>query len=289
MFDFESIVLSGGGIRGFYLLGALDYFYDENPQTNKRYFNYSTIKEFRGTSVGSIICTLLAVGHTPREIFDAILDHDIFKPTSTHHLLEIMCKKSLMSIDALIRFVGEMMEEKGFYAHVTFDEYFLHTSKDIYITGTNFSNKVNKSVIFSRETTPDMPILKAVEISASAFPIFPLVSHRGDLYGDGGYTNNFFLEHSSPLRTLGVYLYSESSLNHESGLMEMLTHAVMTPIVEMTNQIIKRKNKNTLLVGVCAGDVSFFTVAIPKEEKIEMFKKGRLTAQDADNMREIIV
>lgn len=286
---FESVVISGGGIRGFYILGALDYFHHENPEEGKRYFNYETVKEFRGTSVGSMICTLLAVGYTPREIFERILDTDVLKPTSTNHLFEIMCKKALMSIAALVDYVAEMMEEKGFYSQVTFDEYYLHTGKELFITGTNFSNKTNKGIIFCRETTPDMAIIKAMEISCSVYPIFPLVAHKGGLYGDGGFTNNFPLNNRSLLRTLGIYLYSESSLTADSGLMEVLTHAVMTPIDELTNKAVKDKNQHTTTVGICAGDLSFFTFTIPKDEKIEMFKRGNISAQEEDSTYELKV
>lgn len=285
---FESIVLSGGGIRGYYLLGALEYYYRENtPDDGKiNYFNYETVKEYRGTSVGSVICTLLGVGYTPMEIFEKILEDDVLKPTSTHHIFQIMQKKSLMSIEKLINYVGEMLEEKGFYSQVTFEEFYNHTNKNLFITGTNFSRKNNKAVIFCKDSFSGMPILKAVEISCSVFPIFPLVTFQGEIYGDGGFTDNFPLDNSSKLKTLGVYLYSEFELKADSGIMDLMIQAVMTPIVELTTRNIQQRNENTTVVGVCTGDISFFTLVVSKEDKIDMFKKGNIAAQEEDKSQE---
>lgn len=276
---FESIVLSGGGIRGFYLLGALNYFYSVDG-SKPEYFNHETIREYRGTSVGSVICTLMSIGYSPSEIFDQILDNDVLKPTSTHHILEMMCKKSLMSITHLIKFIGELMEDKGFYSQVTFEEHYNHTGKDLFITGTNFSSKGNKAVIFSRYTTPNMSILKANEISCSVFPIFPLVLYQGNLYGDGGFTCNFPLDCDSHLKILGVYLYSDSVIDQDSGIMEVFSQAVMTPVAELTNFIIKHKPKDCVIIPVCAGDISAITYVKTQEEKIKMYKEGGLAAME---------
>ena len=64
--DYEYIVLSGGGIKGISYCGALDVLdkydilYDEDGK--------SKIKGFAGTSAGSIVVALLAVGYNPTEL-----------------------------------------------------------------------------------------------------------------------------------------------------------------------------------------------------------------------------
>ena len=50
--DFNAIVLSGGGLKGFGLLGGIQYMID-----NKLFEN---IKYYSGTSIGSVICFFLA-------------------------------------------------------------------------------------------------------------------------------------------------------------------------------------------------------------------------------------
>ena len=58
---YDTLVLSGGSIQGISLLGALQYFKDQNILNND-------IKNFIGTSVGSVLCYLLIIGYTPVEI-----------------------------------------------------------------------------------------------------------------------------------------------------------------------------------------------------------------------------
>ncbi|GAF84764.1 unnamed protein product, partial [marine sediment metagenome] len=56
---YKSLCLSGGGIQGFQVLGALSSI-SENSCFN--------IEEFVGTSAGSMICYLLSIRYSPTEI-----------------------------------------------------------------------------------------------------------------------------------------------------------------------------------------------------------------------------
>ena len=59
--DYDTLVLPGGGIKGLILLGGVQYLIDNYYMKN--------IKNFVGTSIGSIIGYLLIIGYTPIEIF----------------------------------------------------------------------------------------------------------------------------------------------------------------------------------------------------------------------------
>ena len=58
--DYDTIVLSGGSIHGIIVLGCIQYMIDNNI-LNK-------INIYIGTSIGSIIAYLLAIGCTPIDI-----------------------------------------------------------------------------------------------------------------------------------------------------------------------------------------------------------------------------
>ncbi len=61
---YKTLVLSGGAMRGVYLLGAL----------NGLKIKINKISTFIGISSGSIICFLLSIGYTPYEIFISLLN-----------------------------------------------------------------------------------------------------------------------------------------------------------------------------------------------------------------------
>jgi predicted acylesterase/phospholipase RssA len=58
--DYDTLVLSGGGIKGFCLLGGVQAAFDLGLLKN--------IDTYVGTSVGAMIGYLLAIGYTPIEI-----------------------------------------------------------------------------------------------------------------------------------------------------------------------------------------------------------------------------
>jgi predicted acylesterase/phospholipase RssA len=62
---FKGLCISSGGMKGLYYLGVLDYYYEKKLLDNVKYY--------AGTSIGSLICLLLIIGYTPKEIFQNIL------------------------------------------------------------------------------------------------------------------------------------------------------------------------------------------------------------------------
>ena len=67
---FNAIVLSGGGIKGFGILGGIQYLLDNNLLSDVKYYS--------GTSIGSIICYFLAIGYTPIEMIIYIISNKVF-------------------------------------------------------------------------------------------------------------------------------------------------------------------------------------------------------------------
>ena len=67
---YDTLILSGGGIKGIITLGALQYMYDNGKLQN--------IKHYYGTSVGTMISYLLVIGYSPIEILLQIISEKIF-------------------------------------------------------------------------------------------------------------------------------------------------------------------------------------------------------------------
>ena len=67
----DTLVLPGGGIKGLTILGALQYCHDN--------FLLTDIVNYVGTSSGSMICYLLAIGYTPVDIITNICCNQIME------------------------------------------------------------------------------------------------------------------------------------------------------------------------------------------------------------------
>ena len=166
---FTHLVLSGGGLHGMCMLGALSQ------------FNLSKVKHSAGSSVGAIICVLLSF-MSIEEIYhftqnNQFLDDDAFDITN------IVEKYGLIDPCILLNCIQELFETHLSISNPTFAELYSKTKKNVIVTGTNVS-KV-RSECFSHKHTPSMFVLKAIEISISVPFIFNMVIHNKDVYADG--------------------------------------------------------------------------------------------------------
>jgi predicted acylesterase/phospholipase RssA len=75
---------------------------------------------------------------------------------------------------------------------LTFEEHFKRTKKRLVVMAFNVTKC--KEDIFTYDTTPDMVILKALELSAGIPIIFKPLKYENNLYVDGGVWNNFPIE-----------------------------------------------------------------------------------------------
>ena len=67
MKNYNTLVLSGGGLKGFSILGALQYLVDEDKD------HLLFLKKYYGVSVGAIICLLLIMQYQPKDILSEFI------------------------------------------------------------------------------------------------------------------------------------------------------------------------------------------------------------------------
>ena len=60
--EFNALVLAGGGLKGFGILGGIQYLIDAKKIELKKIHYYA------GTSIGAVICFFLAIGYNPIDI-----------------------------------------------------------------------------------------------------------------------------------------------------------------------------------------------------------------------------
>jgi predicted acylesterase/phospholipase RssA len=168
-----ALVLSGGGVYGAALLGALHHLWFELHQD---------LICVAGTSIGAIIGTLLVVGHAPIDLLQTILSETepLLTPDFTGY--------SVASQDRLRAIVQRLLLEKCDCAP-TFAEVHERYGKDLVVTGTNLTTR--KAVYFQRHNFPDMSVLDALMISSCVPFVFPYIQFQGDVYVDGFVTDNF--------------------------------------------------------------------------------------------------
>lgn len=197
----KKIVASGGGTRGYGLIGALQALEEMNI-LNK-------IEEFVGVSAGAGVLAFYVLGLKPLEIHHLIRSLNLSK-------LQKLSIKNLPSYGLDDGFVVEYVIQKvfkklGIRDDITMLELFHMTNKKL-IFGTVNVNTMQYEYL-SCITYPNLSLKKALRMTSCIPLLFSPINHNNCLYVDGGIINNMPIEyyHDKIDDVLGIYLYDNNN------------------------------------------------------------------------------
>lgn len=202
---YRNLVFEGGGVRGIAYVGALRVLQERRILAD--------IQRVGGTSVGAVTALLMALGYTPDEMETVLMTLNIGQFNDGRWLFvggfaRTSKRYGWYRGERFERWLESLIARKTGNPNLTFAQ--LHALRtnhpgtcDLYVTGTNLT--AQKSVVFSYECTPDMPLKTAVRISMSVPLYFGAVfldetnqpvqrPKRGKSYQifvDGGLTANY--------------------------------------------------------------------------------------------------
>ncbi len=240
---YKTLCISGGGISGICVISALKCL-EEN-----KIFNNNKIKNYVGTSVGSIINFILILDYKIDfilEFFKSFNLNDLFSNIDIENLFENYglnkgneFKKTLQS------FLFNKLQKND----ITFDELYKLTKKRIGIIGTNISK--NREEYFSLETTPNMSVLLAINISIRIPIILTPIKYNNNYYIDGGISNNFPINYCNKNKTLGIILHNK--INHNITNFNTCITAIYDNIFKFINYKHEFNINNTIILNGIKG------------------------------------
>jgi predicted acylesterase/phospholipase RssA len=175
--SYEGISLSSGATLGFYQLGALHAAESRGL--------LSSLRVYGGSSVGSIIALLLALGWSAVDIFAYCCGHDVGDVIKLY--VDIQCiidKWGLLDTKQLQSYIEAMILRKCDKVP-TFLELYQQTKKVFVCTAYKLHSDQPKTC-FSYFTHPNMSVLDAVMLSSNIPLIFAAKQYEDDYYVDGG-------------------------------------------------------------------------------------------------------
>jgi NTE family protein len=195
MSQFRNLVFEGGGVKGIAYAGALEVLEQQNILPD--------IRRVAGTSAGAITAALVALGATSREVaeivggthfrdfmddsfgvirdMDRLIEHygwfkgDAFADWMRKQIL-VLCgdgEITFAKLEAQVRQPGSQRRE-------------------LFVVGTNLT--LQMPMVYSAETTPDLPVWQAARISMSIPLFFASVFQDRQVLVDGGVTWNYPLD-----------------------------------------------------------------------------------------------
>jgi NTE family protein len=280
-------VFSGGGIKGFALIGAYE-------EAEKKGFQFARLA---GTSAGSIIAALVTAGYTSKEIYNLLdgLNLKMFMdvgrsliPFPLAKWLLVYWKMGLYKGNHLENWLTEKLAAKGLR---TFSDLPPHTLRIIASDLTNGQMLVLPDDLTKYGISPgSFPIAKAIRMSCSLPYFFEPVKLKTptgtNVVVDGGVLSNFPMwlfdqEHIKKIRpVLGIKLSNRSqdlpkkNINNAVKLFEALFETMKNA---HDARYISRKHEKNIIFIPTKGVISF-DLQLTEEEKQALMVLGRNSA-----------
>lgn len=266
--EYDTICLSGGGVKGFSFVGALDYL------QNKSFINISKITNWVGTSAGSILSYLFTIGYSIQDIGDFILDFNFQTLESDISIDGLLESHGLNNGIKIIVLMSNFLKEKYNLEDINFIDHYKLTGKKLTIIGTNFSKACE--TVFNYETYPTMSVITAIRISCSVPVIFEPVLFDGDYYIDGGLINNFPLRYCNPDTTLGIYI-KNGCCNNLTNIISLIYGSI--GIISDAISLKDSKLGNYKIVQIDNFCQEFMNFELDRDKKLKIIKLGQTFAQ----------
>lgn len=224
---YTGICIGAGGAKAALELGAINEFWSRNQLQNLYYYS--------GSSAGSMLALLMAVGYTPAEILAKLCSPDFARHFNTINFMNIPSIYGLYPNSILRNKIEEMVMVKLGYCP-TFAQLRDRIGKYIIVPVYCLSetDESKRKIYCSPQNTPNMHVITAVVLSCTMPIMFQKATYDGNVYLDGAYVSSFpikELQKVSPVNTpiLGILLDNRNSadMNTFTGYsMEILLIAV---------------------------------------------------------------
>lgn len=276
--DFETLVLSGGGIRGIAMLGSLTVL-EEHKCLDK-------IKIYAGTSIGALIASLLSIGYSAKDLCKEMWDVDI----NTLKHVDVWNFFNNFGLDTgkkIIEILEIFFKKKNIKINITFEDLYNEFGKILIVTGTLINE--HKLEVFSYKTHPKCKIIDAVRISTSIPFLFASPKYENNYYSDGGILDNYPISCLSEYTSdhdhiLGVKLIHDFSLQkrvqiNSCDFPKFAKHLVYTAIDEINRlrNIIahyERPYPNLMTIDINTEGIGSMPINVSEKDKKKLFSLG---------------
>lgn len=258
-------MLSGGGMKGLQQLGALHYFVTTSA------LDLSHIKEYAGTSAGSMMCLLLCCGYTPVEILH--LSDKISKALDEVDVSSTIHTLGLLPITPLAQQLAEIVSAK-LGSVPTLEELFHLTGKKLSVCVTNLSTM--QEMRFDHITHPHISCVDVVKMSCSLPFIFGKIRYGEDYVTDGGFTNNFPWDYISGecRNILGIVSSEFADRGDISKTLNYIYRVLAVSFVNITRLKLHTPSRVSVVKIDWLGGSNIVSFGMERKMREEMFRSG---------------
>lgn len=181
----KHIVINGGGPTGIMCYGALKCLFEN------KFIQLENIQSVYGTSAGAIIAAIILLKYDWTTLDDYILKrpwNKVFK-LEPDHFFEMYTSKGLFQFDLVKEFLKPLLTAKDLTEEVTLKEFYEFNGIDFHC----FTVEMNsfQKIDLSHTSHPDLPLLKALNMSSAVPILFKPIIDEDKCYVDGSLLDNY--------------------------------------------------------------------------------------------------
>jgi predicted acylesterase/phospholipase RssA len=193
-YDYEILVLSGGGKKGIAQLGLLHGLY-----INK-VIDFNKINTYVGTSIGAIINFLLIIEYSPVEIFSHACTKQIessknMKINITNIFSNFGCFDSNILFDNIIKITEDKL---GFIPTLLelYEIYGKHFIAVVHNLSSDIYNGDEETLYIDHISNPNLSCIELLKMSSNIPVIFEKYLYDKNYYIDGALSDNYPIEYT---------------------------------------------------------------------------------------------
>jgi predicted acylesterase/phospholipase RssA len=274
--DYDTVVISGGGVKGLYLLGGYQAALDIGLLNN--------VKKFIGTSIGAVLCYLIAIGYSPIEIVVNLQTHKLMEKIQQFNLIAMINGNGAISFSTIYESLEKLSINKVGKI-LTLGKLKEEFGKTLICVTYNMTK--GEPEYLGPDNYPDLPCITALRMSCNIPLIFDRFKYMNSFYIDGGICDNFPIGKAKETgnKIFGLYLEIYNSAlkdEPEEGFFSYFMKLSHIPISQITrNQLSLSKDENCTIINIPVDDVkNFVNFDIKSKERLDMFSKGYTAAKN---------
>tara|TARA_R110002020_G_scaffold238575_4_gene451115 strand:- start:1161 stop:2057 length:897 start_codon:yes stop_codon:yes gene_type:complete len=282
----KHLVINGGGPTGWISYGALKCLFE------KKFIHINNIKSIYGTSAGAIIAVIISLKYDWITLEDYFLKRpwDKVLKIEPDHFFEMYYNKGLFQFNLVKEVLTPLLTAKDLSENITLKEYYEYNNIDLHC----FTVELNsfQKIDLNHNTYPDLPLIKALEMT-SAYPIlFKPIIDDDKCYIDGGLIDNYPIneclenQNCDEKEILGIknkWSSINSNINNEMNLFQYLQTSFGKIVEFIQKNNTSSKTIHYELKCLCNKNLLDYTKWLEymtKKEKIEeLMEEGKEYAE----------
>jgi len=273
MTEFNTLILSGGSVKGISILGVLEALSD------KKEMDLDKIQYFVGTSIGSVLSYLLIIGYKPLELMNYLCSCDLFEELGKIDI-------STLSSGAIFKYsiFNDHLE------HLTIEKIgkfqTLKSLKELTgktltcVTYSFLPGTIGQQEFLNPDTNPDLPVLVALRMSCNIPLIFGTYKYDHRYFIDGGIIDNFpvlYYKNDPSKKVLAINLGFEKPcpVNFEKNIFKFVIYLVSIPLLELEKKRIEEcQGLGIKIITLLLSDISIVDFSLSVSQIMDIFSRG---------------